>query len=255
MKQCGKLQKPDEEESEMRGPYGFEPNESCQSCKLRGKGYFCQLSPAALKEFNCMKSPATYPAGAMLFLEKQDSRGVFVLCGGEVKLSISSSSGKTLILRIAKAGEILGLRATMSGSPYEVTAETLHPCQVAFIRREDFSQFIAKDHEVWKGIVSQLSSLYIGACEQLRTVGLSSSAPEKLARRLLDWYPETKETKQGIPVKMPLTHEEIAEFIGTTRETLTRTLSNFKSRQLVELHGSTLMISNRPALATIGAGD
>ena len=58
-----------------------------------------------------------------------------------------------------------------------------------------------------------------------------------------------------MPVKMPLTHEEIAEFIGTTRETVTRTLSNFKSRQLVALHGSTLLISNRPALETIGAGD
>jgi CRP/FNR family transcriptional regulator len=236
----------------MRGPYGFEPNESCQSCKSRGKNYFCQLSAAALKDFDAVKSTATYPAGAVLFLERQDPRGVFVLCAGEVKLSISSSSGKTLILRIAKAGEILGLTATMSERPYEVTAETLHPCQVAFIRGDDFLHFIAKHHEVCKGIVSQLSSLYSGACEQLRTVGLSASAPEKLARLLLEWYPETKDTKQGMPVKMPLTHEEIAEFIGTTRETVTRTLSDFKSRQLVALNGSTLLISNRPALETIG---
>jgi CRP/FNR family transcriptional regulator len=205
-----------------------------------------------MKDFNAVKSPATYPAGAVLFLEKQDPRGVFVLCGGEVKLSISSSSGKTMILKIAKAGEILGLMATMTGSPYEVTAETLHPCQVAFIRRDDFLPFVAKHPEAYQGVVKQLTSLYSGACEQLRTVGLSASAPEKLARLLLDWAPETKDTKQGMPVKMPLTHEEIAEFIGTTRETVTRTLSNFKSRQLVALNGSTLLISNRPALETIG---
>ena len=122
----------------MHGPYGFESNEDCQSCKLRANGFFCQLSPAALKDFNAPKSPATYPAAAMLFLEKQDPRGVFVLCEGQVKLSISSSAGKTLILRIAKPGEILGLMATVSGRPYEVTAETLHPCQVSFIRRDDF---------------------------------------------------------------------------------------------------------------------
>ncbi len=236
----------------MHGPYGFEPNESCQSCKLRGNGYFCQLSPSAMKDFNSVKSPATYPAGAVLFLEKQDARGVFVLCGGEVKLSISSSSGKTMILKIAKAGEILGLMATMTSSPYEVTAETLHPCQVAFIRGDDFLRFIAKHPEAYQGVVKQLTSLYSGACEQLRTVGLSASAPEKLARLLLEWSPETKDTKQGVPVKMPLTHEEIAEFIGTTRETVTRTLSNFKSRQLVALNGSTLLISDRPALETIG---
>ena len=236
----------------MRGPYGFEANENCQSCKLRANGFFCQLSPAAVKDFNAVKSSATYPAGAVLFLEKQDPRGVFVLCAGQVKLSISSSAGKTLILRITKPGEILGLMAAMSGSPYEVTAETLHPCQVAFVRRDDFLRFVAKHSEVYQGVVKQLSTLYSGACEQLRTVGLSASAPEKLARLLLDWSAEAKETKQGAPIKLPLTHEEIAEFIGSTRETVTRTFSEFKSRQLVTLQGSTLLISNRPALEAIG---
>lgn len=235
----------------MRGPYGFEGSESCQTCKLRSNGFFCQLAPPSLKEFEAVKSTATYPAGAILFLEKQDPRGVFVLCQGEVKLSISSSGGKTLILRIAKPGEILGLMSAISGNSYEVTAETLHPCQVAFIRRDDFLRFLAKHPEVYQGVVKQLSSLYQGACEQLRTVGLSSSAPEKLARVLLDWSSGGKETKQGTQIKVPLTHEEIAEFIGTTRETVTRTLSDFKTRQLVALQGSTMMISDRAALEII----
>ena len=235
----------------MRGPYGFESNENCQSCKLRADEFFCQLSAPAVKDFNAVKSLASYPAGALLFLEKQDPRGVFVLCEGQVKLSISSSAGKTLILRIAKPGEILGLMATMAGVPYEVTAETLHPCRVAFVRRDDFLRFVAKNTEAYQGAVKQLSTLYNGACEQLRTVGLSASAPEKLARLLLNWSTEVQDTKQRTQVKLPLTHAEIAEFIGTTRETVTRTLSEFKSRNLVALEGSTLMISNRPALESI----
>jgi CRP/FNR family cyclic AMP-dependent transcriptional regulator len=236
----------------MRGPYGFEANENCPSCKLRGSGFFCQLSAAAVKDFNAIRSTATYPGGALLFLEKQESRGVFVLCVGEVKLSISSSAGKTLILRVAKAGEVLGLMATMGAIPYEVTAETLHPCQVAFIRRDDFMHFVAKHPEVYQNAVKQLSSLYSGACDQLRTVGLSASAPEKLARLLLSWSGDAKTTKTGTPIKVPLTHEEIAEFIGTTRETVTRTLSEFKNLRLVAVEGSSLMISNRQALETIG---
>jgi CRP/FNR family cyclic AMP-dependent transcriptional regulator len=90
-----------------------------------------------------------------------------------------------------------------------------------------------------------------GACEQLRTVGLSASAPEKLARVLLEWSADPKDAQRSGQIKLPLTHEEIAEFIGTTRETVTRTLSEFKNRQLVSLQGSTLIISNRPALETI----
>ena len=238
----------------MRGPYGFEQNESCQSCKMRSDGFFCQLSPAALADFNSLKSSATYPAGTVLFLEKQDPRGVFVVCGGQVKLSISSSGGKTLILRIAKPGEILGLMATLSGTPYEVAAETLHPCQVAFLRRDDFLRFVAQHPETYHAMVKQLAMFYDDACEQLRTVGLSASAPEKLARLLLDWSSDGKDNKQLTQVKLPLTHEEIAEFIGTTRETVTRTLGDFKSRNLLALQGSTLTISNRPALRAIGGG-
>ena len=236
----------------MRGPYGFELNESCETCKQRLDGIFCQLSQAASTDFNAVRSQAVYPAGAILFLENQDPRGVFVLCGGEVKLSISSSGGKTLILRMAKAGEILGLMATMSGSPYEVTAETLHPCQVSFVRRDDFLRFVNKHPEAYQGLVRQLSSNYSGTCRQLRTVGLSTSAPEKLARLLLDWSAEARDPKQSSQIKMPLTHEEIAEFIGTTRETVTRTLSDFKVRHLVSVQGSTLVICNRPALESIG---
>src|SRR5271169_1253694 len=200
MRQCCTPRNTEEKENKMRGPYGFEPNQDCQSCRLRTNGFFCQLSAPALKDFNVVRSPATYPAGAILFLEKQNPRGVFVLCAGQVKLSISSSSGKTLILRIAKPGEILGLMATMSNRPYEVTAETLHPCQVAFIRREDFLRFVAKHPEAYQGVVKQLSTLYSGACQQLRTVGLSASASEKLARLLLDWSPETKEPKQSAAI-------------------------------------------------------
>lgn len=235
----------------MRGPYGFELNETCRTCKVRANGFFCQLPPAALKDFDAVRSSATYPEGAVLFLEKQDPRGVFVLCAGQVKLSISSSEGKTLILRIAKPGEILGLMATLSGSPYEVTAETLHPCQVAFLRRDDFLRFVAKHPEVYEGVVRQLSQLYSGACEQLRTVGLCASAPEKLARFLLEWSADGTQTKDGTQIKMPLTHAEIAELIGSTRETVTRTLSQFKNRQLVVLQGSTMVIPNRAALETI----
>ncbi|HYA97919.1 MAG TPA: cyclic nucleotide-binding domain-containing protein, partial [Methylomirabilota bacterium] len=102
----------------MKGPYGFDTSDSCQNCGLRSAGFFCQLNPATLKDFNAARTTATYPGGALLFLEKQDPRGVFVLCAGEVKLSISSSAGKTLILRIARPGEILGLMAALTNTSY-----------------------------------------------------------------------------------------------------------------------------------------
>jgi CRP/FNR family cyclic AMP-dependent transcriptional regulator len=235
----------------MKGPYGLELNDGCKTCKLSGAGFFCHQGPVAVKEFDAIKSTATYPKGALLFVEKQEARGVFVLCEGEVKLSISSSEGKTLIMRIARAGELLGLVATIAGIAYEVTAETIHPCQVAFVRREDFQRFLANHPEASRSVLNQMSSQYQDACEQLRTVALSASANEKLARLLLSWSAGFPKTKTGTRITMPLTHEEIAEFIGTTRETVTRTLSEFKNRRLISVQGSTLTIPDRAALENL----
>jgi CRP/FNR family cyclic AMP-dependent transcriptional regulator len=242
------------EEAAMKGPYGLELHEGCKTCKVKATGFFCQLLPAAMKDFEAIKSTSTYPKGALLFMEKQDARGAFVLCEGEVKLSISSSEGKTLIMRVAQAGEILGLMAAISGGSYEVTAETIRPCLVSFIRREEFQRFVAKHPEASQGVARQMTMQYQAACEQLRTVGLSASAQEKLARLLLTWSAGIQQTKEGTRIKMPLTHEEIAEFIGTTRETVTRTLSDFKVRHLVAIQGSTLMIPSRAALESFANG-
>ncbi|MGA2459754.1 MAG: cyclic nucleotide-binding domain-containing protein, partial [Terriglobales bacterium] len=81
----------------------------------------------------------------MLFVEGQLPRGVFVLCKGSVKLAISSPSGRTVMVKLAEPGEVLGLSATLSGKPYEVTAETIDPCQVNFVKRDDFLRFLKDD--------------------------------------------------------------------------------------------------------------
>ena len=84
-------------------------------------------------------------------------------------------------------------------------------------------------------------------------MGLSASVSEKLAKLLLEFAAGGKETKEGTRIKLPLTHEEIAAFVGTTRETVTRTLSEFKSQNLVVLQGSTLLIHDRAALRDLVA--
>lgn len=236
----------------MHSAYQNHSPQGCSGCKLKGEGFFCHLPPEAMKDFEAIRYSSTYPTGTVLFLEKQSLRGVYLLCTGKVKLSIGSSGGRTLTLRIAKPGEVMGLMAEMSGVPYEATAETLEPCQVAFVRHQDFSNFVMKYPEVYRALLRQLSAQYNGACEQLRTVGLSVSAHEKLARLLLRWSSEGRETSEGTQITVPLTHEQMAECIGSTRETITRTLSEFKNKHLVILKGATMMIPSRAALEAIG---
>jgi CRP/FNR family cyclic AMP-dependent transcriptional regulator len=235
----------------MRTSYGFEISDSCQTCKFSANGFFCKLPPAALADFNATQSTSVYPKGALLFMEKQEPRGIFVLCQGQAKLSVSSGEGKTLILTVAKAGEVLGLMAVLSGVPYEATAEMCGPCQVAFVRRDDFLRFVAHHPEAYPGIVKQLSMSYDKTCEQLRKIGLSASAHQRVGKLLLDWSEGTKETSAGHKITLPLTHEEIGEFVGISRETVTRAFTRLRNDRLVVLKGSSLTISNRAALVSL----
>ena len=132
----------------MHSPYGLEIIESCVTCSMRQDRLFCDLPIDVLKEFEALKYATVLPKGAMLFVEGQAARGVFVLCNGRVKLSTSSSDGKALITQIAQPGEVLGLSATVSEQPYEVTAEMLEPCQVNFVKREDFVRFLDSSPDV-----------------------------------------------------------------------------------------------------------
>jgi len=232
-------------------PYGLEIVESCLTCKLRADKIFCNLPQPTVQALEAIKYTTAYPKGAVLFVEGQAPRGVFILCRGRVKLSICSSDGKTLILKIAEAGEVLGLSASVSGKPYELTAETLSPCQVNFVKREDFLRFLREHNDVCLRVAEQLSEKYNTACHEIRSLGLSHSAAEKLAKLLLEWSLKNGGARQPDRMKLTLTHEEIAQMIGTSRETVTRLFADFKKRQLIQLKGSTLVIRNRPALENL----
>ena len=215
--------------------------------RLAGE-FFNKLTPEALKDLSAMAMAVNYPAGKIVFSEKSSSSSIYIVLDGEVKLSMNSSDGRRLILRIARKGEILGLASALSGKASEISAETLYPAKLAPISRRDFTNFLMRLPEVYQTVTEELSRDYTMACEQLRTVGLSNSAPEKLARLLLEWSENGKTTADGTHFRFPLTHGEIGEFIGASRETVTRTLSIFKSRQLVAFHGSTLTIPSKTAL-------
>jgi CRP/FNR family transcriptional regulator len=235
----------------MRAPYGLNILDNCFSCPSRTEHLFCNLSIHAGQRLNEIKSTAVYPKGAMLFIEGQQPRGIFVLCAGKAKLSTSSRDGKTIITKLSDSGDLLGLNAVVSNRPYEVTAEMMEPGQANFIPRDSLMHLIKDFPEVAVRISQQLSRNYYTAYEEIRTLGLAASPSEKFAKLLLSWSTKGTTDDGSSQVKLTLTHEEIAEIIGTTRETVSRLFSEFKKKQLMQLKGATLVIRSRFALEKI----
>jgi CRP/FNR family transcriptional regulator len=175
------------------------------------------------------------------------------VCQGRVKLLTTNSEGKTLIFKIAKPGEILGLNAALSGTPHEITAETLQPAQLAYVSREDFMKLIKENGDACLLVAQHLGRDCHSAYEVIRSIGLSNSVEEKLARFLLDWVNSAQTPNFSLRVKLALTHEEIAQLIGCSRESVSRSFSDFKRKHLVEVNGATLVVQNKEALETLAA--
>jgi CRP/FNR family transcriptional regulator, cyclic AMP receptor protein len=233
-------------------PYGLDIIENCQTCQMRPERLFCDLSIEALQAFEAIKCVTAYPKGAVLFVEGQMPSGIFVLCQGTVKMSVCDRYGKKLIVKITKAGEVLGLSATVSGQPYELSAETVEPCQVNFLKRHHFLHFLKQHPDACFKVAEQLSEKYSMACDGVRSLGSSRAAAQRLAKLLLDWSGRDCEPgKSEHVLELTLTQEEIGQLLGTTRETVIRTIADLKKRRIVEGKGSTLAILDRPALVEI----
>lgn len=198
--------------------------------------------------FHAISIPASYDKGAILFVEGQDPQGVFILSHGRAKLTASSADGKSLILRMAEPGEVVGLPGTISGLAYALTAEALEAIQAEFVPRQPFLQFLRENGEAALRVAEIMTDIYHATFQEVRNLGFSASAPEKLARFLLDLTASPTKSTGELRAVLTLTHEEIAEMIGAARETVSRLLADFKRERLIELRGSTLVISNKAGL-------
>jgi CRP/FNR family transcriptional regulator, cyclic AMP receptor protein len=175
-----------------------------------------------------------------------------VLCTGSAKISICSSDGKKLIMRIAKPGDVLGLYAGLTGRPYAATAELLEPGQVSFVSRRNLVGLIASQGAFGRGLVQLFSKQFSEFVDHARLLLLSESATEKLARLILKWSRDFGElTTGGIRLQILLTQEEIAQIIGSSRETVTRLFSALKRQKIIRVNGGAMVIRNSAALASL----
>ena len=236
----------------MPSPYNLDIHNTCTECTVRAERLFCNMAASAIAAVDAIKFTGVYPKGSLLFVEGEMPRGIFILCSGRAKLTTSSTEGKTLIVKIAEPGEVLGASATILGKPYEVSAETIEPAQLNFLKRDDFLKLLGTNVEVCMHTAQQLSEKYHAAQREIRSLGLSQTTSEKLAKLLLDWCARGgEETAKGVRLKVLLTHEEIAQMIGTTRETVTRLLSDFKRKKIIEMKGSSVFVLEKNSLETM----
>lgn len=234
----------------MGVPRRFAIPNDCLSCTLRRECDFCNLPEDLLGEFSAMGHLTLFPANAILLNEGQVPRGVYILCSGRVKLAVEAHDGKTVILKIAGDRHLVGLSAIVSGRPSPVTATTIELCQIKFVEQSNVLHLLEHNSVAALACAHLLASEVGTTFDDVHDLLLARSSTEKLARLLLSWV-EGEPHNRDLRVSSDFTHEEMAQMIGSSRETVTRLLSDMKRKELIRLEGSTLVIPNRIALQAI----
>jgi CRP/FNR family cyclic AMP-dependent transcriptional regulator len=190
--------------------------------------------------------------GSVLFSEGEPARGVYLLRTGRASVSISSSEGRVVMLRVAQAGDVLGLNSALRSGSYDTTVKTLEPCRTDFIPRSGLIEVMQQGQAGALAILKMLSGELAELTDRAKLLLLPQSVGGRMARLLLEWNKESaSDTSATARLDRFLTHEEIAQMICSSRETVTRLLASLSKEQVIRVTPNRIWICNRSALENI----
>lgn len=225
----------------------------CAACANRRPGWFCSLGSAVLADLELATSTIALPAQASLFAQGEDARCLYLICSGYLKLTAGRPEDRHMIVRVAGPGSMLGLYAVLSHGVYEVTAESLSPAQLRPVERERFLSFLRNHKEAQLRAVQCICQEYRFALQDACRIALAETVAARLARLLLELAHQIGEHTENGEFRFPLllTHEEMASMTCTTRETVTRTLGQFRKERWVSIEDSIMTVHNPERLQSI----
>lgn len=189
--------------------------------------------------------------GTILFAEGELARGVYILRTGRATVSISSREGRIVMLRAAQTGDVLGLNSVLRNGSYDTTVKTLEPCRTYFISRDELIEFMQQSQSGAQAILKILSRELAELTERTKLLLLPQTASGRLARLLLEW--SNGNSAETVRLNKIFTHEEIAQMICSSRETVTRLLATLGRQQVIRVTADSILINDRPALEKIAS--
>ena len=220
-----------------------EIHKDCNNCVQGSKSIFCALKTEELELINQSKRCQIFEKGETIFQEAAAPKGIFCIEKGKVKVSQLGLDGKDQILHLAKDGDVMGYRATLSGDIYSCSATAIEQSHICFIPKDVFISLVEKNSKLALQII-HLFSKELKKIETNLTKITQRPVKERIAQSLLllknKYGVEADEATINITIK----REEIANMAGTTRETATRVLYHLQENNVIELLGKKIKIIN-----------
>ena len=225
----------------------------CAACSSRRPGWFCSLGSAVLADLELATTTITQPAQTTLFTQGEDAHSLYLICSGYLKLTAGRLHDRQMIVRVAGPGSMLGLYAVLSHGVYEVSAETLTAAELRPVERARFLTFLRSHKEAQMRAVQCICQEYRFALQDACRIALAETVAARLGRLLLELAHQIGEHLEGGGFRFPLllTHEEMASMACTTRETVTRTLGQFRKDGWISIEDSLITLHQPDELQSL----
>lgn len=223
---------------------------SCLACEKRHMSLFADVPDEVLQTLQFEKGCRMYAKGQDIFTEGDRPRGIFCINGGKIKVQQTGGPIRDQIMRFAKDGDVIGYRSLISGENYAASATAMTPSSVCFFPKEVIFKLIESDPRIALKLLNILS----GDLKQAETM-IAALAQKPVKDRLAEMLLYLGETygyekdKQTLCVR--LSREELANFAGTSRETVIRVLTDLNATGVIELVGKGIRIVDRQRLVKI----
>jgi CRP/FNR family cyclic AMP-dependent transcriptional regulator len=208
---------------------------------LRELDLFRDLSDAEIDAIGAAAPMRTIPAGQVLYAPGRPTEVLFILKGGRVRLYVIGADGRTLTTAIVEPGQLFGEMVPMGQSLTDTYAETLDASVVCLMSRTDVDRLLLSDPRI-AARIAEILGRRVAELETRLSDTVLKSAPDRIAStlaRLAD--------RDGASIR--LTHEQLADLVGTTRETVTKVLGDLAARGFVQQRRGRIIVTSRSGVA------
>jgi CRP-like cAMP-binding protein len=206
---------------------------------------FQDLSPREMQELNRIITMSTVPRGRVFYRPEEPGEVLFILKEGRVQLYRISPEGKKLVITTLGPHTLFGEMALLGTKMHNTFAEAIDDCLICIMSRTDLERLILNKPQVALRILEVTGKRLREAEERLENMAFKG-IPARLASLLLRLAEE-----QGNDEISGLTHQDLAESVGTYRETATQVLNDLKSQGLIEIGRKRIKVLDQPRLAEI----
>ncbi|HHV74522.1 cAMP-binding protein [Thermoanaerobacterium sp. PSU-2] len=218
---------------------------------LRKIPYFNVLSEKSLFEINKIALEKEYKKNTVIFYEGDEGDAIYFVKKGKVKISKISQQGKEHIIRIMEDGDIFAESLLFIGGKYPATAEAIEDSKIIVLKNKDIENLILNNNEVALGIIKLMAKRLQNVAVIIENLALKDSLGRTVSILLTFAREKGIQGKDGIAIELNLNRQDLANMVGTSRENMTRILSQLDKEGVIKLERHAIVIKDVNALKNL----